>query len=85
MIFIQSKCMTGAAHGCLLRIQIRYTAIFIKSWNKYHYGFQLGLFAPGIFKGEYRCFDFYWYSIPKRWWHREKKYWRDWFALKKGI
>jgi len=84
VIVIEKNVMNGQAKGCLLRIQIRYTAIFIKSWSRHHNGFHIGIFAPEKFDGDYKCLDFYWYGRSRKWWYRETKNWRDWNNAKRN-
>ena len=60
LIGFQSGVMSGGCKGALLRIQFRYTAVFlfpmlIRGWN----GSQIGLFSPAKTSDDYRCTGFY--------------------------
>lgn len=60
LIHIQRNVMSGQCKGALLRIQVRYTAIFvcaglIRGWAGSH----LGIFTPRKTKDGYKCTGFY--------------------------
>jgi len=62
---IHRNVMSGQCKGALVRIQVRYTALFIGSgWIPGRFGFQLGLFTPKRnedYADDYRCTGF-WFS-----------------------
>ena len=64
---IHKKVISGQCYGALLRIQVRYTAIFIgtnllpKGWQ----GLQMGVFAPAHNPNKgYKCVKFYISLLP---------------------
>lgn len=57
---MQRDVMSGQCKGALLRLQVRYTAVFlfpglIRSWA----GSQIGIFTPRKTESGYRCTGFY--------------------------
>lgn len=60
MIAIQRNVMSGQCKGALLRIQIRYTAIFMGAgWIGSWAGSQIGFFTPKKTDNGYTCTGFH--------------------------
>lgn len=63
---LQRNVMSGQCKQCLMRIQIRYTALFVgvgwlpEGWS----GLQWGFFTPVKIKDKYRCLGFYGGLLP---------------------